>query len=380
MGDADTLHYPAEVPPIGVRNTLDLLQHSTITMRTGTPHLDVAQFMRDDIIRPILPLVLGFILPELFTFVAILLRLSITLLKRIIRKMLNLNDTPFPFLELPQELRDMVYENLLEDPHYPPPQPTPQDNGLSWLPSMPQLSSSASETTKHQSNFLFLANKQIYSEYMDLMCKRKTFHLTVAPHNYSLPETPEEENRNIWDISSQVLKRVKKCEIKLVTTSTMLGVTDPRNMKPEEWVLARQMRRQLSVAENITELNLHVKAIGDPLWNPLWVWYHATEALRMMGSASDKDSEASAIDSTKSGRLGPKFNRITFSLDMWSPGENYLMRDPSNNNQWAWWCLQGHCVGQVGPELTVRQFCSWLYDCPTCHPEEPEDASVDPAH
>ena len=349
-------------------------------MRTDTPHLDVAQFMRDDIIRPIVPLVLYLTLLKLSPFVAALLRLAIVLLKRNIKKMQNQNNTPFPFLELPQELRDMVYENLLEDPHYPPPQPSPQNHGLSWLPSIPQLSSKDSEDTSHQSNFLFLANKQIYSEYIDLMCKKRTFHLTVAPHNYSPPETPDEENKNIWKISSQVLKRVRKCEIKLVTTSTMLGVSDPRNMKPEEWVLARQIRRQLSVAENISELNLHVKAIGDPLWNPLWVWYHATQALRMMGSASDKDCDASAIESIKAGRLGPKFNRITFSLDMWSPGENYLMRDPSNNNQWAWWCLQGHCVGQVGPELTVRQFCSWLYDCPTCHPDEPEDVPAEATH
>ena len=380
MGGADTLHNPVELPPIGVRNTLDPVQRSTITMRTDTPHLDVAQFMRDDIIRPIVPLVLYLTLLKLSPFVAALLRLAIVLLKRNIKKMQNQNNTPFPFLELPQELRDMVYENLLEDPHYPPPQPSPQNHGLSWLPSIPQLSSKDSEDTSHQSNFLFLANKQIYSEYLDLMCKKRTFHLTVAPHNYSPPETPDEENKNIWKISSQVLKRVRKCEIKLVTTSTMLGVSDPRNMKPEEWVLARQIRRQLSVAENISELNLHVKAIGDPLWNPLWVWYHATQALRMMGSASDKDCDASAIESIKAGRLGPKFNRITFSLDMWSPGENYLMRDPSNNNQWAWWCLQGHCVGQVGPELTVRQFCSWLYDCPTCHPDEPEDVPAEATH
>ncbi|KAF2443161.1 hypothetical protein P171DRAFT_56495 [Karstenula rhodostoma CBS 690.94] len=303
--------------------------------------------------------------------------------------MQNQSNAPFPFMQLPPELRDMVYENLLEDPHYPPPRPCPKTRGPSWLSSMAQLGSGSStdtETTSHKSNFLFLASKQIYAEYMDLMCKKTTFHMTVAPHNYTPPAAPAEEEEDIWQISPQVLKKMKRCDIKLVTTSTMLGVSDPRNMKPEEWALARQMRRQLSEVENISELNLHVKAIGDPLWNPLWVWYHATEALREMGSSSDHGNEYVKVDvvdgelgsvassgSGPSGPSGPQFNRITFSLDMWSPGENYLMRDRTNNNQWAWWCLKGHCVGQVGPELTVRQFCSWLYDCPTCYSEENDD-------
>lgn len=331
-------------------------------MRTDTPHWDIAQLVCDDIIRPLLPLVFYLSIPRLLTLFAYLLAIPFILLKRAIKIMQNLNDVPFPFLDLPQELRDMVYENLLEDPHYPPPRPCPENSGPSWLSSMSQLASRDNESTSHKSNFIFLANKQIHSEYMEVMCKKTTLHLTIAPHNYSPPTTPAEEEKSIWQISPQVLERVKRCDIKLVVTSTMLGVSDPRNMKPDEWALARQMRRQLSALKNITELNLHVKAIGDPLWNPLWVWYHATEALRMMG---EKDDEKSALE-------GPKFDRITFSLDMWSPGENYLKRDTANNNQWAWWCLQGHCVGQVGPELTVRQFCSWLYDCPTCHPEENE--------
>lgn len=362
-------------------------------MRTEPPQLDFAQFMRNEIIRPVVPVVLYLSIPELLPLTFVFARLAFILLKSAIKTMQNQSNAPFPFMELPPELRDMVYENLLEDPHYPPPRPCPKPRGPSWLPSMPQIGSTDTETTSHKSNFLFLANKQIYSEYMDIMCKKTTFHMTVAPHNYTPPATSAEEEKDIWQISPQVLKQMKRCDIKLVTTSTMLGVSDPRNMKPEEWALARQMRRQLSEVENISELNLHVKAIGDPLWNPLWVWYHATQALRGMGSAEnendwvkvdvvgaenqpsklDRSAEIKGITSTSPACTGPKFNRITFSLDMWSPGENYLMRDPANNNQWAWWCLKGHCVGQVGSELTVRQFCSWLYDCPTCYSEENED-------
>lgn len=351
-------------------------------MRTNTPHLDLAQFMRNDIIRTAFPVVFYFSIPELFPLIQTFFHLALVLLRRVIKKMQNQNNAPFPFMQLPPELRDMVYENLLEDPHYPPPRPCPKTRGPSWLSSMAQIGSSTdTETTDHKSNFLFLANKQIYAEYMDLMCKKTTFHMMVAPHNYTPPTTHAEEQKDIWQISPQVLKKIKRCHIKLVTTSTMLGVSDPRNMKPEEWALAHQIRRQLSEVENISELNLHVKAIGDPLWNPLWVWYHATQALREMGSSHHDDwtkvdvvgEEVKCVASSSAAPSGPHFNRITFSLDMWSPGENYLMRDPSHNNQWAWWCLKGHCVGQVGTELTVRQFCSWLYDCPTCYSEENDD-------
>lgn len=360
-------------------------------MQTDTPHFDIAHFLRNDIIRPVFPVLLHLSIAELSVLLTLFLRLILILPTRAIHIMQNQHNAPFPFMELPPELRDMIYENLLEDPHYPPPRPCPKNRGPSWLPNMPGVGSSNDEATDHKSNFLFLANKQIYAEYMDLLCKKSTFHMTVAPHNYTPPATrAEEEQEGLWQISPHVLKKMKRCDIKLVTTSTMLGVSDPRNMKPEEWALARQMRRQLSEVENISELNLHVKAIGDPLWNPLWVWYHATQALRMMGSSADTENEWTKVNipnetttadqaakvpssSTSPAPSGPKFNRITFSLDMWSPGENYLMRDPANNNEWAWWCLQGHCVGQVGAELTVRQFCSWLYDCPTCNPEEHED-------
>ncbi|KAF1965442.1 hypothetical protein BU23DRAFT_561099 [Bimuria novae-zelandiae CBS 107.79] len=225
---------------------------------------------------------------------------------------------------------------------------------------MPQLVSKDHQNTGHKSNFLFLANKQIHSEYMGIIGKKSTVHLTVASCNYAPPTTAAEEEKNIWQVSPQVIKQMKRCNITLATTSTMLGVPDPRNMKSEEWALARQIGRQLAQVRNDCELNLIVKAISDPLWNPLWIWYHAAQALKTRGQGSN---------------VGPKFNRITFCLDTFSPGENYLMRDPANSDQWAWWCLEGHCVAQVGVDLTVRQFCSGVYGCPTCDAGENEEST-----
>lgn len=355
--------------------------------KDDTPHLRVAQIMRNAVIKPAICALWYFSPTGLPPSTNLFCLLVFLLLKRIVRKMQNHNNVPFPFLRLPPELRDMVYENLLEDPHYPPPRPCPKRRAPGWLPSMSQSGSSDGEDTGHKSNFIFLANKQIYAEYMDLMCKKSTFHLTVTPQNYGQSATPADGKKRIWQISPQILKKIRRCDIKLDTTSTMLGVSDPRNMKPEEWALSRQMRCELSHMESVVEMNLLVKAITDPLWNPLWMWYHATQALRTMGSASDREQELTASATTDHKRTasteekpsqrsepsgGAQFSRIIFSLDQWSPGENYLKRDP-DSGEWSWWCLKGHCVAPVGAELTVRQFCGRLYECDICHPEDEEE-------
>lgn len=203
-----------------------------------------------------------------------------------------------------------------------------------------------------------------------MLCKRATFHLTVTPHNYksslpsqSSPTSPSEDTK-IWKISAETLKNLRTASLKLITTSAMLGVSDPRNMTSTDWTLARQIREELKHLSNVTNLTLDAKAIGDPLWNPLWIWYHASQSFKTMGTcASDTQP------------VGPRLNRITFSLDTWSPGENYLARD-GEEDKWTWYCMQGHSVGlDVGPEMTVREFCGKLYqDCRVCRPEmESED-------
>jgi hypothetical protein len=335
------------------------------------------------------PLQWHYTIISFITFASLLLPF-LTLYRRF-RIMQSRNAAPFPFLELPLELRTMVYNELLEDPYYPPPAPCAQKQNFlfSWLmpsPSAPSPTAPTYEPHHHlktkPSNWLFIANKQTYNEYMEIMCKKTTFHLTVCPENYPGPiatiaptpevqaieekpveEKPAEEKR-IWNISPETLKHLHKCDIKLITTSPMLGVTDPRNMKPGDWALAGKIREELKEVTNVRELNLQVKAIGDRLWNPLWVWYHASQSLKTMGTATESNGPA-----------GPKLNRITFSLDTWSPGENLLERDEDNGNQWMWKCLHNHCVASDGPgEVSVREFCARLYmECPTCRPELGDD-------
>ncbi|KAF2641982.1 hypothetical protein P280DRAFT_548585 [Massarina eburnea CBS 473.64] len=334
-------------------------------------------------------------------------------------KMYHRDEAAFAFMDLPPELRIRVYENLLEDPYYPPPPPYAKQRGsqLEWmLPESWQSESTPAQTTrlllngKHQSNWLFMANKQVYAEYMDILCKKTTFYLSISPYNYKMPsrvitpattalpsreetisEPAEAENKDpnqkkitatittaqptsqtkIWDISHNVLKRIRKFDLKLVASSPMLGVADPRNLQPGDWALGRQIREELKEVENVRELNLHVKAIGDPLWNPLWVWYHTSQSLKMMGTVAVGDDEGAPT--------GPKLNRIAFSLDTWSPGENYLERDAKHGGKWAWWCLQGHCIGiDGGADLTVREFCAAVYgNCSVCRPDLAGDSELE---
>ncbi|KAF2849224.1 hypothetical protein T440DRAFT_469638 [Plenodomus tracheiphilus IPT5] len=277
---------------------------------------------------------------------------------------------PFRFLDLPQELRDMVYENLIEDPFYPPPKPCQNHCKTLWL--LPGCTASAPtyRGRLHGKNWIFLVSKQLYREYMDMICKRTTFHLTVSPQNYQFsPDTPATSppDGRIWNIGKDTLQNLKTCSLKLITTSAMLGVTDPRNMTSSDWTLARQIREELKDFENVTNLTLDAKALGDPLWNPLWIWYHSSQSFKAMGTELS--------DTTPK---GPKLTRITFSLDTWSPGENYLERDEKNEGRWTWYCMQGHEVGlDIGPHMTVREFCAQLYrECGICR-ESGEDAGQD---
>jgi hypothetical protein len=284
-------------------------------------------------------------------------------------KMQDESRTPFPFMELPQELRDMIYEDLIEDliehPAYPPRPTCPQHTKtMTWmLPGRWQSTSLASQQQK-RGNSLFLASKQIYKEYMDLLCKRATFHLTVSPQNCQNPNSTtistSPSNARIWKIAPSTLKQLRSCDLELITTSSMLGATDPRNMVSSDWTLARQIRQELTSLTNVTSFTLDAKALGDPLWNPLWIWYHACQSFKSMGTSQS--------DTTP---VGPQLNKITFSLDTWSPGENYMARDIENKGQWTWYCLKGHGVGvDCGADITIREFCGQLYQvCRVCRPE-----------
>lgn len=276
-----------------------------------------------------------------------------------LRKMQINNAKTFPFESLPQELRDMVYNNLMEDVYYPSPAARQSATSLNGVLAGLWGSAVSPQKASHgpkPSNWILLANKQIHMEYMDMLCKQVTFDLTVSPENYQ----PPGQYDRIWQMAPATLKNIRKASLQLITTSAMLGCTDPRNMASSSWALAARIRSELGLLESCMDLTLDAKAIGDPLWNPLWIWYHSSQSFKHIGtSVSDCPT-------------GPTLKKITFSLDTWSPGENYLERDQASKGAWTWYCMKGHSVGlDGGSEQTVREFCGMLYrECKTCRPAE----------
>lgn len=284
---------------------------------------------------------------------------------RLLGKMQEDNSKPFPFESLPQELRDIVYTNLLEDAFYPSPPATAPASSFDSILS--GLWGAATNTRSNQppkpSNWIFLTNKRIYTEYMDIFRKHSTFNLTVSPSNFQ----PSGENPQLWNMAPTTLSHIRHAHLSLMTTSSMLGAPDPRHMTTSSWALAAQIRSEISKMASCKRLTLESKAIGDPLWNPLWIWYHSSQSFKNIGT------ELSDVP------CGPWLDKITFSLDTWSPGENHLQRDGENKGAWTWYCMEGHSVGlDGGCEQTVREFCGMLYrECRTCRPAEEGDEEED---
>lgn len=360
-----------------------------------------------------------------FTFLALVIPLVYFLFRQTMSERQDLNAHHFPFMELPPELRDMVYGYLVEDPHYPPPAPsTPGSPLLKWLiPSQWPSAQPTQEEKKLKGSWMFLANKQLYAEFTEVECKKATFHLSVTPANYpksvpitptstAITSTPDPTTPSLWKIKPSTLNAIRKCDIKLVISSAMLGVPDPRNMAPDSWTLAHKVRAELKHLSKVQELNMHVQAIGDPLWNPLWVWYHASQSFKNMGvaptpsalplwsptsapathpsnhphphphphphsrsRANSHSRQDTPEDKQVDEPTGPKLNRITFGLDSPSPGENHLARDQENDGQWGWWCTKGHYIGpDGGADMPVREFCAKLFmECRTCRPDLESD-------
>ncbi|KAJ4410133.1 hypothetical protein N0V91_002142 [Didymella pomorum] len=329
---------------------------SNATIRAGLDSIWHTDFL--------LPLATSILVPAVVFLIEVLHHLIYRALRRL-RTMQEGNTNPFPFESLPQELRDMVYKNLLEDVSYPTtaaPQPTSSLNSM-FSGIWGAATSTRPTQTRKPSSWIFLANKQIYAEYMDIFSKHSTFTLTVSPSNYQ----PNSLDPRLWTISASTLSQIRTAHLDLVITSAMLGSPDPRLMSTSSWALASQIRSEISKMTNCTHLTLSSKAIGDPLWNPLWIWYHTSQSFKSIGTQLS--------DCTQ----GPKLDQIRFSLDTWSPGENYLKRDEGNEGGWTWFCLEGHAVGfDGGMEQTVREFCGMLYrECRTCRPAEEGEEEED---
>lgn len=243
--------------------------------------------------------------------------------------------THFPFAKLPAELRNLVYEQVIDSgpkPCFPAAGRTLDSSvtGLRWL-------GLRGHRRSPKSHAIMLVSKQLHSEFMDVMCKRTALTLRVDESNYSASP--------LWPLRQSTIDNVRRTSLEITATSRMLGAGDPRYM-PNDWPLQKRIFGMLESMPLLQEQSLFIRAIGDPLWNPLWVWYHISQAF--------KDLKG--------------LQTIKFGLDSRSPGENYLFR--LTDGTWEWRCAEGHFVAEDGGRQPqpIRVFCGFLYnDCETCN-------------
>ncbi|KAF2143310.1 uncharacterized protein K452DRAFT_286141 [Aplosporella prunicola CBS 121167] len=258
--------------------------------------------------------------------------LSLPLLVREIRQRQAASPTlSFGFTKLPAEIRDMVYEELVEsDPVYPAPLALRRRPGsLAWF-----LQQRKPAYTKCG---ILLASRQLHAEFVEVLCKKANFKLTIDRSN--------EKEARLWPLPAETMRRIRKCEVRIVATSAMLGSRDPRSM-PREWALRDRVSRNLASMAKVESLKLHVHAVPDRMWNPLWLWSQVSQQF--------KDLEQ------------PRFHRITFGIESWSLGENHLQRD--GEGRWRWECPGQHtAVDDAQGWQPIREFCAALYlECRQC--------------
>ena len=114
-----------------------------------------------------------------------------------------------------------------------------------------------------------------------------------------------------------------------------------------------------------------VRAAGNQLWNPLWLWHYGSQAFKRLPAAA-ADGKA------------PLLRRIDFALDAdikgWLVQElNHLERGCERSGEWEWRCRRGHLVAaDEAGAMPIRRFCTMLYrECGVCEPVAAAEAGGD---
>ncbi|KAK8210652.1 hypothetical protein IWZ01DRAFT_287061 [Phyllosticta capitalensis] len=264
---------------------------------------------------------------------AVILSLPLLLAIRYKNRRLGTSSSQVSLFSLPVEIREMIYEELIDaecTPTFPAAAPRPQPRlRFSWLQrKKPSF-------TKYG---ILLANRSINQEFTRVLSKKATYVLKVDSSN--------ERTGSLWPLDEDTMSKLRNCEVRIIATSSMLGSRDPRAM-PRRWELRERVCDVLSAMKKVDSLRLHVHAVPDRIWNPLWLWSQVSQQFK-------------CIDS-------PTFTEITFGLESWTLGENCLKRDA--DGRWKWRCQAGDHVVMDDPEgwQPIREFCAALYwECQVC--------------
>ncbi|CAI6336338.1 unnamed protein product [Periconia digitata] len=250
---------------------------------------------------------------------------------------------PFPFLALPPELRLKIYTCF-----------PPGETG----------------NTK-----IYLINKQINAEYIHHHATTTRIQLSVSAKNYTHPSKPTSSPSSssttppptqalppLWTLSPTLTQHLQKATIHLTLTSPLLGYSSPRDIvipspspsspssfdPATQFPLTQHLTTTLcsSAFPSLKDIHVKIRAIPDPLWNPIWFWYHVSQALKSVA----------------------RIRKISFEVEGWSPGQHGMERrrrtkkplkdlppqkkeeeEDEEEEKWTWVCERGHWMADDGP-------------------------------
>lgn len=244
---------------------------------------------------------------------------------------------PLPFLKLPPEVRVQIYKNIIDrDPVYP----SKQTASTSLISKIKELRKNRRRPIG--ANLILLANRQINDEYISVLCKTATFTLTLEEGTYLSKSKPR-----IWDLLPAAYAQIKRCNLRIVADPSILG---SHHLMEEGAVgLASRIIAVLRLMSQLECLTVNIHA----LTNPLPLWFHASQALKVCE--------------------GLPLKRINLSSDIKMMRENHLALcydkgGGASGRNWEWRCPEGHRVydGLVGKQ-PIRGFCAALYmECIIC--------------
>lgn len=187
---------------------------------------------------------------------------------------------------------------------------------------------------------LTLVNHQIREEFLQIYCQ-------VSPFRFTL-DASHPDGAALWKVSQSSLSQMRSVRLKILANPGIVGDFDPRQVSGS-WTLRDRVFALMASMTKVEDLRLSIQAVGNQLWNPIWLWHYTSQAFKV--------SEIYA------------FRRMSFDLEGWNMKEpNHLERN--EKGFWEWRCAGNHFVqaDTDGPQL-IRKFCAALYaDCRICDP------------
>jgi hypothetical protein len=182
---------------------------------------------------------------------------------------------------------------------------------------------------------LALVNRQMYGEFTNVACRSATF-VFVCCHDREVSN---------WSVLPATLSSIRNLDLQIDVTSEMLGASSYRQAPPA-LPFRRELKASISEMKSLKRMSVHVRAIPDHLWNPVFIWLYTLEALKNCDI--------------------PQLRTITFGMGSWVPGANKAVLQ--DDGRWTWNCKEGHVLGDDPTEaMEIRQFCALIFQgCMTC--------------